>query len=72
LGKRGIIMAFDPICNMEVDPTNAEWVSEHRGVKYYFHASGCKTVFDQNPEKWTSGAAQQQTGGGCSCCGGHC
>ncbi len=64
-------MAIDPICKMEVDPTTAEWVSEHRGINYYFCAPGCKAMFDQDPEKWTSGAGHQHMGGGCSCCGGH-
>jgi YHS domain-containing protein len=64
-------MAFDPVCNMEVDPGSAEWVSEHKGVKYYFCDEGCQRAFEKAPDMWVSGAHVQHMGGGCSCCGGH-
>ena len=64
-------MALDPVCNMEVDPTTADWVSEHKGVKYYFCDEGCKASFEKAPDMWVSGAYPQYIGGGCSCCGGH-
>ncbi|MCK5252203.1 MAG: YHS domain-containing protein [Thermoplasmata archaeon] len=65
-------MALDPVCNMEVDPTTAEWVSEHRGIKYYFCDEGCKASFEKAPDMWVRGPPPQMyMGGGCSCCGGH-
>ncbi len=64
-------MALDPVCKMEVDPTSTEWVSEYRGIRYFFCEPGCKAMFDQAPERWTSGNAQMHSTGGCSCCGGH-
>jgi Cu+-exporting ATPase len=64
-------MAFDPVCNMEVDPTTAEWVSEYKDQKYYFCDEGCKAVFEKAPDMWLRGGYSQYAGGGCSCCGGH-
>jgi Cu+-exporting ATPase len=45
-------MARDPVCNMDVDPTDAAGKSEYRGVTYYFCAPGCKKAFDENPEQY--------------------
>jgi Cu+-exporting ATPase len=64
-------MALDPVCNMEVDPGSSEWVSEHRGLKYYFCEPECKALFDKDPEVWASGGMTTYLAGGCSCCGGH-
>ena len=65
-------MAFDPVCNMEVDPDSTEWVSEYKDQKYYFCDEGCKRAFEKSPDMWLNRAQQQTTGGGCSCCSGHC
>jgi len=45
-------MALDPVCGMTVDPAKAEGQYEHDGTTYYFCAPGCKTKFDQDPEKY--------------------
>lgn len=45
-------MATDPICNMEVDESSAQWKSEYKGKTYYFCAPGCKKAFDADPEKY--------------------
>jgi YHS domain-containing protein len=50
-------MAIDPICKMQVEERTARWVSEHKGLKYYFCAPGCKRAFDRDPEKWAGGKA---------------
>ena len=42
-------MAFDPVCNMEVDPTSAQWTSEYKGTTYYFCEEGCKRAFEKAP-----------------------
>lgn len=64
-------MAKDPICNMEVDPTSAEWTSEYKGNTYYFCEEGCKRAFEKAPDMWLNPSRQMQSHGGCSCCGGH-
>lgn len=44
--------AIDPICKMEVDEKEANWISTYKGKKYYFCAPGCKKAFDEKPEKY--------------------
>ena len=49
--------AIDPICQMDVDTGNPPGgQSEHEGTTYYFCAPGCKVAFDNEPEKYLSGA----------------
>lgn len=45
-------MAIDPVCGMEVDEKSAKWTSEYKGKTYYFCAPGCKSDFDEEPEKY--------------------
>ena len=45
-------MAKDPICGMEVEPSEAAATYEHQGTTYYFCAVGCKDKFAQDPEKY--------------------
>lgn len=45
-------MATDPVCEMEVEESNAQFQSEYDGKMYYFCAAGCKKAFDDNPEKY--------------------
>ncbi len=45
-------MAIDPICKMTVDEGTAEHKTEHEGKTYYFCAPGCKSTFEENPEKY--------------------
>jgi YHS domain-containing protein len=52
-------MAIDPVCLMEVDEATAKWTSEYKGQMYYFCAPGCKASFDEDPEKYLSGEAEQ-------------
>ena len=61
-------MAKDPVCKMGVDEKTAAATSKYKGVTYYFCAPGCKKMFDQDPERWTSGGGHSHGG---SCCGGH-
>ena len=44
--------AIDPICSMSVDIAKAKFMSEHKGELFYFCCGGCKTKFDQEPEKY--------------------
>ena len=53
-------IAIDPICKMDVDtdsPPGGQ--SEYQGTSYYFCAPGCKVAFDQEPEKYLSGQAEE-------------
>jgi YHS domain-containing protein len=45
-------MAIDPVCGMEVNEQTAAATSEYKGKTYYFCAPGCKTAFDEDPEKY--------------------
>ncbi len=49
-------MQIDPICGMQVDENTAQYKSEYKGKTYYFCASGCKKVFDSDPEKYRTGS----------------
>ncbi len=42
----------DPVCGMSVDPHTAEHRSEHAGKTWYFCSSGCKSKFNDNPDKY--------------------
>jgi Cu+-exporting ATPase len=43
---------MDPVCKMKVKERKAKFISEHKGITYYFCASGCKKTFDEEPEKY--------------------
>jgi YHS domain-containing protein len=45
-------MAYDVVCNAEVDEGTTMWSSEHRGRTYHFCAQVCKALFDSDPEMW--------------------
>jgi YHS domain-containing protein len=53
-------MAKDPVCNMMVDMTTAQWTSEYEGQTYYFCAPGCKQAFEAEPTKYISGGASHE------------
>ena len=42
-------MEIDPVCGMEVDPSTAQWSTEHDGQTYYFCAKGCLEDFLEAP-----------------------
>jgi YHS domain-containing protein len=49
-----IILAKDPVCNMNVDEKRAAATSVYKGTTYYFCAKSCKGKFDKEPEKYVS------------------
>ena len=53
----------DLVCGMEIDPETAAGTSEYQGTTYYFCATGCKTDFDADPEKYIGGGAAAPTAG---------
>lgn len=63
-------MAKDLVCDMEVDEKTAKWKSNYKGKTYYFCAPGCKSEFEENPEKYVSGSSGGHSGH--SCCCGNC
>jgi xanthine dehydrogenase accessory factor len=44
--------AIDPICGMKVTVDNAKYVFDHQETAYYFCCDGCRTTFEQDPEKY--------------------
>ncbi|MSQ32819.1 MAG: YHS domain-containing protein [Dehalococcoidia bacterium] len=44
----------DPVCKMEVYPSQAAGKSEYKGASYYFCAAGCKQSFDKEPQKYVA------------------
>jgi YHS domain-containing protein len=64
-------MAKDLVCDMEVDEKTAKWKSTYKGKTYYFCAPGCKSDFDENPEKYIGGSSGGH-GDHHGCCCGNC
>lgn len=51
----GITMAdkmIDPVCGMEVNPSQAAEKVSYEDKTYYFCAPGCKVKFEQDPDKY--------------------
>ncbi len=48
------LMERDPICQMYLLSIVDCLKSEYKGKLYYFCCMGCKSVFDENPEKYIS------------------
>ncbi len=46
------MQVVDPVCKMTIDSEKAAAKSEYKGQTIYFCAPGCKTKFDQDPEKY--------------------
>ncbi len=47
-------MIKDPVCGMEVKPSEAAGTVEYNGETYYFCAPGCKKAFEKDPEQFLS------------------
>jgi len=48
--------ARDPVCGMEVDPTDAAGSIEHEGRTYFFCSPGCLESFREDPDRYLAGA----------------
>jgi YHS domain-containing protein len=44
----------DPVCQMQVNPSEAAGTSVYQGKTYYFCAVGCKQAFDKHPEQYVN------------------
>jgi len=53
-------MPIDPVCGMTVERERAAAMSEYKGVTYCFCAPGCKTAFDEDPEKYVHDKAKAE------------
>ncbi|OGC01044.1 YHS domain-containing protein [candidate division KSB1 bacterium RBG_16_48_16] len=52
-------MTKDPVCGMMVDVKTAPAKVEYKGRTFYFCSTGCKSFFQENPEKY---AKDEMTG----------
>lgn len=43
---------LDPVCNMLVEPSQAQAIHEHHGTTYYFCAKRCQEKFAASPDKY--------------------
>ena len=50
MATRSVAAQEDPVCGMPLDPNRATVSSEHAGITNHFCSSGCKAVFDKNPD----------------------
>jgi len=48
-------MAFDPVCQNEVEKGNSPATRKYKGTIYYFCAIECTNRFDESPERYTGG-----------------
>ena len=48
-------LAIDPVCGMEIVDENAAPQSIFDGDTRYFCGEGCKTKFDEHPERYSAG-----------------
>lgn len=46
----------DPVCGMDVEPSQAAARMEYRGQTYYFCSQSCQEQFRANPARYTAGA----------------
>ena len=42
----------DPVCGMDIDPEKAATTVEYEGRTYHFCSPGCKTAFEQDPQRY--------------------
>jgi P-type Cu+ transporter len=48
------IPVVDPVCRMEIDPSDAAAKREYQGKVYYFCADNCARQFDQQPDRYVT------------------
>lgn len=46
----------DPVCGMTVDPANSRHKAEHQGQLFHFCSAGCRTKFENDPERYLATA----------------
>jgi len=56
---------IDPVCGMDVMPTEAEIKATFGGETYYFCAEGCRKSFVDDPEKFLNPKPVKKKGWWC-------
>ena len=46
----------DPVCGMQIDPTDAAATTAYQGQVFYFCRTECQQQFDQNPQQYVKAA----------------
>lgn len=54
-------MKKDPVCGMDVDPSNSAGSSLYQGETIYFCSLNCKTKFDAEPERYMGRVQGEET-----------
>lgn len=52
-------MERDPVCGVDVDPSNATGSSKYEGTTYYFCSPGCRRQFNKDPKRYLGQGASQ-------------
>ena len=55
-------MEKDPVCGMQVNPSQAAAQRSHQGKTYYFCSGGCAAKFDQSPERYFAPEPERNRG----------
>jgi Cu+-exporting ATPase len=42
----------DPVCGMQLEPSQAEAQTVYEGVAYFFCSNECRTTFEENPTEF--------------------
>jgi len=50
----------DPVCGMQVDPETSEHQAEHDGETFHFCSAGCKTKFENDPQRYLDGSGSEE------------
>lgn len=48
----------DPVCGVEIDPSEAKYKSVYEGQTYYFSSAECKRAFDEDPDLYAEDLAE--------------
>ena len=48
----GVASSHDPVCGMTVDGLTSEYHFDHRGTRFRFCSTGCRTKFETDPDKY--------------------
>jgi len=50
-------MTIDPVCGMDVDDTNPEFLTKFAGKNYVFCSESCQKEFEEQPDEYAETAA---------------
>ncbi len=51
-------MAKDPVCGMQVEPSEAAAASKYQGKEYYFCNPACRDEFERNPTEYVDASSE--------------